>query len=78
MLIVSYTIPFLSSLSFNHICHLGQSALVGYATFECIHVLSSLLTKLLVVYLMLLGLYGLLNFYTLRWICHRSELVASA
>ncbi|KAM4531271.1 volume-regulated anion channel subunit LRRC8D [Odontesthes bonariensis] len=70
MLIVSYTIPFLSSLSFNHICHLKESALVGYTTFECIHVLSSLLTKLLVVYLMLLGLYGLLNFYTLSWICH--------
>ncbi|KAM9746239.1 volume-regulated anion channel subunit LRRC8D [Menidia menidia] len=70
LLIVSYTVPLLTSLSFNHVCHLEESALLGYSTFECIHVLSSLLTKLLVVYLTLLVLYGLLNFYTLSWICH--------
>lgn len=45
---------------------------MGYATFECIHVLSSLIRKLLVAYLTLLGLYGLLNFYTIGWILHRS------
>uniref|UniRef100_A0A3B4ZUK9 Leucine-rich repeat-containing protein 8D-like n=1 Tax=Stegastes partitus TaxID=144197 RepID=A0A3B4ZUK9_9TELE len=49
-----------------------EQLLVGYATFECIHVLSSLLRKLLVAYLTLLGLYGLLNFYTLCWILHSS------
>ena len=76
-LIVSYTIPLLSSLSFNHICHPEEHALVGYTTFECIHVLSSLLHKLLVAYLTLLGLYGLLNFYTLTWIFQRSVLIAS-
>ncbi|XP_041832772.1 volume-regulated anion channel subunit LRRC8D isoform X1 [Melanotaenia boesemani] len=69
-LIVSYTIPLLSSLSFSHICHPEESTLVGYATFECIHVLSSLLHKLLVAYVTLLGLYGLLNFYALSWIFH--------
>ncbi|KAK9535644.1 hypothetical protein VZT92_008014 [Zoarces viviparus] len=69
-LILSYTIPLLSSLSFTHTCHPEEQALVGYATFECIHVLSSLLRKLLVAYLSLLGLYGLLNFYTLGWILH--------
>uniref|UniRef100_A0A3Q0SZ12 Si:ch211-106h11.1 n=1 Tax=Amphilophus citrinellus TaxID=61819 RepID=A0A3Q0SZ12_AMPCI len=67
-LIVSYTIPLLGSLSFNHTCRPEEKALVGYTTFECIHVLSSLLRKLLVAYLTLLGLYGLLNFYTLSWI----------
>uniref|UniRef100_A0A8C3ALL5 Si:ch211-106h11.1 n=1 Tax=Cyclopterus lumpus TaxID=8103 RepID=A0A8C3ALL5_CYCLU len=67
-LILSYTIPLLSSLSFTHTCHPEEQALVGYATFECIHVLSSLLRKLLVAYLTLLGLYGLLNLYTLCWI----------
>ncbi len=71
MLIVSYTIPLLSYLSFTHTCHPEEQALVGYTTFECIHVLSSLLRKLLVAYLTLLGLYGLLNFYTLSWILHR-------
>ncbi|KAM7386312.1 hypothetical protein PAMA_009104 [Pampus argenteus] len=71
-LIVSYTIPLLSSFSFTHTCHPEEQALVGYATFECIHVLSSLLHKLLVAYLTLLGLYGLLNFYTLSWILHSS------
>ncbi|KAM4717094.1 volume-regulated anion channel subunit LRRC8D [Anableps anableps] len=70
MLIMSYTIPFLSSLSFNHICHPGERTLVGYATFECVHVLSSLLHKLLVAYLIFLGIYALLNFYTLSWIFH--------
>lgn len=70
-LILSYTIPLLSSLSFSHTCHPEEEALVGYTTFECIHVLSSLLRKLLVAYLTLLGLYGLLNFYTLGWILHR-------
>ncbi|KAM9844100.1 volume-regulated anion channel subunit LRRC8D [Aulostomus maculatus] len=71
-LIVSYTIPLLSTLSFTHICHPEDQTLVGYATFECIHVLSSLLHKLLVAYLTLMGLYGLLNFYTLCWISHSS------
>ncbi|XP_056262211.1 volume-regulated anion channel subunit LRRC8D [Pseudoliparis swirei] len=71
-LILSYTIPLLSSLSFTHTCHPEEEALVGYSTFECIHVLSSLLRKLLVAYLTLLGLYGLLNFYTLGWILHSS------
>lgn len=70
-LILSYTIPLLGSLSFTHTCHPEEHALVGYATFECIHVLSSLLRKLLVAYLTLLGLYGLLNVYTLSWILHR-------
>ncbi|XP_070780060.1 volume-regulated anion channel subunit LRRC8D [Enoplosus armatus] len=71
-LIVSYTIPLLSSFSFTHTCHPEEHALVGYTTFECIHVLSSLLRKLLVAYLTLLGLYGLLNFYTLGWVLHSS------
>ncbi|XP_054464277.1 volume-regulated anion channel subunit LRRC8D [Anoplopoma fimbria] len=71
-LILSYSIPLLSSLSFTHTCHPEEQALVGYATFECIHVLSSLLRKLLVAYLTLLGLYGLLNFYTFGWILHSS------
>ncbi|XP_019968526.2 volume-regulated anion channel subunit LRRC8D [Paralichthys olivaceus] len=71
-LIVSYTIPLLSNLSFTHTCHPEEPTLVGYAAFDCIHVLSSLLRKLLVAYLTLLGLYGLLNVYTLSWILHSS------
>ncbi|XP_044187906.1 volume-regulated anion channel subunit LRRC8D [Thunnus albacares] len=71
-LIVSYTIPLLSSFSFTHTCYPEEQALVGYTTFECIHVLSSLLRKLLVAYLTLLGLYGMLNLYTLSWILHSS------
>ncbi|XP_076609611.1 volume-regulated anion channel subunit LRRC8D [Chaetodon auriga] len=71
-LIVSYTIPLLSYFSFTHTCHPEQQALVGYTAFECIHVLSCLIRKLLVAYLTLLGLYGLLNCYTLGWILHSS------
>ncbi|KAF3700586.1 Volume-regulated anion channel subunit LRRC8D [Channa argus] len=72
MLIVVYTIPLLSSVSFTHTCLPEAQALVGYSTFECIHVLSSLLRKLMVAYLTLLGLYGLLNLYTISWILHSS------
>ncbi|XP_042360401.1 volume-regulated anion channel subunit LRRC8D [Plectropomus leopardus] len=71
-LILSYSVPLLNSLSFTHTCHPDEQALVGYSTFECIHVLSSLLRKMLVAYLTLLGLYGLLNVYTLGWILHSS------
>ncbi|KAM8843872.1 volume-regulated anion channel subunit LRRC8D isoform 3-T3 [Spinachia spinachia] len=71
-LILSYSIPLLSSLSFTHTCHPEETALVGYDTFQCIHVLSSLLRKLLMAYLSLLGLYAMLNFYTLSWILHSS------
>ncbi|XP_023205001.1 volume-regulated anion channel subunit LRRC8D-like [Xiphophorus maculatus] len=66
-LIMSYTVPFLSSLSFSHVCQPAEQTLVGYTTFECVHSLSSLLRKLLVTYLILLGIYALLNFYTLSW-----------
>ncbi|XP_071774627.2 volume-regulated anion channel subunit LRRC8D [Centroberyx gerrardi] len=71
-LIVSYTTPLLDSISFTHTCHPEEHALVGYSTFECTHALASLLHKLLVAYLTLLGLYGLLNLYTLSWILHSS------
>ncbi|XP_014864094.1 PREDICTED: volume-regulated anion channel subunit LRRC8D-like [Poecilia mexicana] len=67
-LIMSYTIPFLSSLSFSHICQPAERILLSYKTFECVHSLSSLLRKLLVTYLILLGIYAFLNFYTLSWI----------
>ncbi|XP_061701175.1 volume-regulated anion channel subunit LRRC8D isoform X2 [Syngnathoides biaculeatus] len=71
-LILSYMGPLLSAFSFTHICHPEVQPLVGYAAFQCIHVLSSLLHKLLVTYLILLGLYGLLNSYTLSWILYNS------
>lgn len=72
MLVVSYTLTLLSAFSFTHTCHPEAQALVGFHTFECLHVLSSLIRKLLMAYLTLLVLYGLLNSYTLCWILHRS------
>lgn len=72
MLVVSYTIPLLNSFSFAHTCQPEARALVGFSTFECLHVLSSLLRKLLMAYLILLMLYGLLSLYTLIWILQRS------
>ncbi|XP_072299614.1 volume-regulated anion channel subunit LRRC8D [Eucyclogobius newberryi] len=68
VLIGSYTIPLLSSFSFSLKCEAEEQALVGYSSFQCIHVLSSLLRKLLLAYMSLLGVYGLLNLYTLGWI----------
>ncbi|CAL9693501.1 unnamed protein product [Knipowitschia caucasica] len=74
VLIGSYTIPLLSSFSFGLHCEADEQALVGYSSFQCIHVLSSLLHKLLLAYMSLLGVYGLLNLYTLGWILHSSLL----
>ncbi|KAM9780434.1 volume-regulated anion channel subunit LRRC8D [Neosynchiropus ocellatus] len=71
-LILSYTVPLLLSFTFTHNCVTREGALVGYLSFSCIHVLSSLLHKLMVAYALLLGLYGLLNLYTLLWILRRS------
>ncbi|KAJ0058001.1 hypothetical protein NL108_007224, partial [Boleophthalmus pectinirostris] len=70
VLIGGYTIPLLSSFSFSLNCEAEEQALVGYSSFQCIHVLSSLLRKLLLAYISLLGVYGLLNLYTLSWILH--------
>lgn len=75
-LIMSYTVPFLGSLSFSHVCQPAEQTLVGYTTFECVHSLSSLLRKLLVTYLILLGIYALLNFYTLSWSFRRLGLAS--
>lgn len=72
LLVVSYTIPLLNSFSFAHTCQPEARALVGFSTFECLHVLSSLIRKLLMAYLILLMLYGLLSLYTLIWILQRS------
>ena len=71
VLIVSYTTPLLGSISFNHICQPLTHALTGYQAFECTHALASVLHKLLVVYLCLVGLFGLLGLYTLSWIWHK-------
>ena len=72
-LILGYSTPLLDSVSFHHTCYPEEHALLGYATFECTHALASLLHKLLVAYLTLVGLYGLLDVYTLSWILHRLE-----
>uniref|UniRef100_A0A3B4AVU1 LRRC8 pannexin-like TM region domain-containing protein n=1 Tax=Periophthalmus magnuspinnatus TaxID=409849 RepID=A0A3B4AVU1_9GOBI len=70
VLIGCYTIPLLSSFSFSLNCEAEEQGLVGYSSFQCIHVLSSLLRNLLLAYMSLLGVYGLLNLYTLGWILH--------
>ncbi|XP_048101905.1 volume-regulated anion channel subunit LRRC8D [Alosa alosa] len=72
VLIVSYTTPLLGSITFIHVCQPLSHALTGYQAFECTHALASVLHKLLVVYLCLVGLFGLLGLYTLSWICHKS------
>ncbi|KAM6957539.1 volume-regulated anion channel subunit LRRC8D [Aplochiton taeniatus] len=72
LLIVGYTTPLLDSICFTHICHPGAHALTGYSSFECTHALASVLHKLLVAYVFLMGLFGLLDLYTLCWILHSS------
>lgn len=71
IVIVSYTTPLLGSISFTHICQPHSQALTGYRTFQCSHLLSSVLRKLMKAYIGLMGLYGLLGVYTLFWIFHK-------
>ncbi|XP_046699623.1 volume-regulated anion channel subunit LRRC8D isoform X2 [Silurus meridionalis] len=70
IVIVSYTTPLLGSISFTHICQPHSHALTGYQTFQCSHLLSSVLRKLMKAYICLMGFYGLLGIYTLFWIFH--------
>ncbi|KAG1966927.1 volume-regulated anion channel subunit LRRC8D [Pimephales promelas] len=70
VLIVSYTTPLLSSISFSHVCQLHSHALTGYSLFQCSHSLSSVLRKLMQAYISLLFLFGLLGVYALFWIFH--------
>ncbi|KAF5906007.1 volume-regulated anion channel subunit LRRC8D-like [Clarias magur] len=72
IVIVSYTTPLLGSISFTYICQPHSYALTGYQTFQCTHLLSSVLRKLMKAYICLMGLYGLLGIYTLFWIFHKS------
>ncbi|XP_066531203.1 volume-regulated anion channel subunit LRRC8D [Hoplias malabaricus] len=72
IVIVSYTAPLLSSISFSHICQPHSHALTGYRVFQCSHSLSSVLRKLMQAYIALVGFYGLLGTYTLFWIFHKS------
>lgn len=71
IVIVSYTAPLLGSISFTYICQPNSHALTGYHTFQCSHLLSSVLRKLMKAYICLMGLYGLLGVYTLFWIFHK-------
>ncbi|XP_030649336.1 volume-regulated anion channel subunit LRRC8D [Chanos chanos] len=71
VLIVSYTTPLLGSISFDHLCEPHSYALTGYRAFQCTHSLASILRKLLMAYVCLVGLYGLLGLYTLGWIFHK-------
>ncbi|XP_038844556.1 volume-regulated anion channel subunit LRRC8D-like [Salvelinus namaycush] len=72
VLIVGYTTPLMSSISFTHTCLPQAHALTGYSAFECTHALASVLHKLLLAYISLVGLFGLLSIYTLSWILHSS------
>ncbi|XP_051569361.1 volume-regulated anion channel subunit LRRC8D-like [Myxocyprinus asiaticus] len=71
ILIVSYTTPLLGSISFSHVCLPQSYALTGYSAFQCSHLLSSVLRKLMQAYISLLFLFGLLGIYALFWIFHK-------
>nr|XP_021328302.1 volume-regulated anion channel subunit LRRC8D isoform X1 [Danio rerio]XP_021328304.1 volume-regulated anion channel subunit LRRC8D isoform X1 [Danio rerio] len=72
VLIVSYTTPLLSCISFSHVCRPHSDALIGYSEFQCSHPLSSVLRQLMQAYVSLLFLFGLLAIYALFWILHKS------
>ncbi|XP_062338044.1 volume-regulated anion channel subunit LRRC8D [Osmerus eperlanus] len=72
VVIVGYTAPLLSSITFCHTCLPQAHGLTGYAAFQCTHALAALLHKLMLAYLCLVGLYGLLGLYALYWSLYSS------
>ncbi|XP_023672444.1 volume-regulated anion channel subunit LRRC8D [Paramormyrops kingsleyae] len=71
ILILSYTSTFVHTIDFCHVCRPQVTHLTGYMKFQCTHNMAFMLYKLLVSYMVLLGIYGLVCLYTLFWLFRR-------
>ncbi|XP_078075030.1 volume-regulated anion channel subunit LRRC8D-like [Mustelus asterias] len=71
MFILCYTLTFVTSIQFDHICVPGIEHLTGYFEFHCTHNMAFMLRKLLISYIALICVYGLVCIYTLFWLFRR-------
>ncbi|XP_062411661.1 leucine rich repeat containing 8 VRAC subunit Db isoform X1 [Sardina pilchardus] len=71
ILILCYTMTFVASIDFKHVCTPNIKHLTGYATFHCTHNMAFMLKKLLVSYISLICVYGMVCIYTLFWLFRR-------
>ncbi|XP_030062235.1 volume-regulated anion channel subunit LRRC8D isoform X2 [Microcaecilia unicolor] len=69
--ILCYTLTFVTSIRFEHICIPKVEHLIGYESFECTHNMAYMLKKLLISYIALICVYGLVCLYTLFWLFRR-------
>ncbi|XP_051569116.1 volume-regulated anion channel subunit LRRC8D-like isoform X1 [Myxocyprinus asiaticus] len=71
ILILCYTMTFVTSINFDHDCKPDIKHLTGYTKFKCTHNMAFMLKKLLVSYIVLIFVYGLVCIYTLFWLFRR-------
>ncbi|TRY66361.1 hypothetical protein DNTS_035181 [Danionella cerebrum] len=71
ILILCYTMTFVTSIQFDHDCEPDIKHLTGYSKFKCTHNMAFMLKKLLVSYIVLIFVYGLVCIYTLFWLFRR-------
>ncbi|KAA0713070.1 Volume-regulated anion channel subunit LRRC8D [Triplophysa tibetana] len=71
ILILCYTMTFVTSIHFDHDCEPDIKHLTGYTKFKCTHNMAHMLKKLLVSYIVLIFVYGLVCIYTLFWLFRR-------
>ncbi|KAM9796492.1 leucine rich repeat containing 8 VRAC subunit Db [Syngnathus typhle] len=71
IVILCYTMNFVTSINFYHLCEPEVKHLTGYGKFHCTHNMAFMLKKLLVSYIALICVYGVICIYTLFWLFRR-------
>uniref|UniRef100_A0A1A8GXD3 Leucine rich repeat containing 8 family, member Db n=1 Tax=Nothobranchius korthausae TaxID=1143690 RepID=A0A1A8GXD3_9TELE len=71
ILILCYTMTFVASIDFDHVCEPEIKHLTGYGKFQCTHNMAFMLKKLLVCYIVLICVYGIICIHTLFWLFRR-------
>lgn len=67
LIIVGYTSTIVDSITFEHICKPSIQTLTGYTVFFCTHNMAYVVKMFLVIYIVLVCLYGLTGAYALFW-----------
>lgn len=71
ILILCYTMTFVASIDFDHVCEPDIKHLTGYTKFHCTHNMAFMIKKLLVSYIAIICVYGIVCIYTLFWLFRR-------
>ncbi|KAF3691302.1 Volume-regulated anion channel subunit LRRC8D [Channa argus] len=71
ILILCYTMTFVASIDFDHVCEPKIKHLTGYTKFHCTHNMAFMLKKFLVCYIAVICVYGVICIYTLFWLFRR-------